>query len=282
MIETVYFGVIACLTLVALTNWRWGIYLALFVDVARDPIRKLSDSQSVWMTVGGVLVWGGVFLGALLHDGPQLRSIFQRYPKLATGLQCLVLGLIPGTLLSLVLYNGGYKLALIGLVSYLAPFVGIAVGFLVPITEKDVYRIMRFYTLINAVALIGTIAEYRGIEHRVLGGMDMEWLRYQHGFTVNLIAGIYRSPDIMGLHAAHVVVFAMCLALKSREGGKVGWSAIALWGLVSLLLSGRRKMLGIPLVFVAGYLAIGMLRGSRAAGRLASMLALLATAGVVS
>jgi hypothetical protein len=42
-----------------------------------------------------------------------------------------------------------------------------------------------------------------------------------------------------------------------------GQGGVALWALFCVLLSGRRKMIGIPLVFGAAYLLLGKLRGVR-------------------
>ncbi|MCA9029502.1 MAG: hypothetical protein KDA66_01770 [Planctomycetaceae bacterium] len=281
MIEIAFFGVIALFTFIAISNWRVGLYLAIFADVMRDPVRKLSESQSVLLTVVGAVVWGGVLLGALNAEGKEMWAIFRRYRKFATALNCMILSLIPGAILSMILYDGGYKLVVIGLISYLGPLIGIAVGFLLPVKEQDIYRVFRFYALINAVALIGTAVEASGYTHRVLGGIEMDWLRQHEGLNVVLRAGVYRSPDIMGLHAAHVIVFSMMLGLKSRGPERMGWVAMIFWGLMCVLWSGRRKMVGIPLVFLASYLGIGMLRGSQNASRLATLAILLALGGTV-
>ncbi len=58
------------------------------------------------------------------------------------------------------LYRGGWKLAVIGSASYLAPLVGIAAGYFLATSEDAVYRVMKVYTLLNAVMLIGVPLEY--------------------------------------------------------------------------------------------------------------------------
>ena len=281
MIELVFFGLVGMLTLVAIVNWRLGIYLAILIDVIRDPIRKISDSHSVLITVVGTLVWIGVLMGAFNSDGREIWSLLRRYRRMGTALTCLVFALVPGAALSMVLYTGGYKLVAIGLISYLGPMVGIAVGFLVPVSEKDIYRLFRFYAITNGIALVGTWLEVSGVDHAVLGGIEMDWERHRHGYVVQLIAGIYRSPDIMGLHAAHMIVFSMMLGLRARGPERLGWIAMILWGLRCVLWSGRRKMIGIPLVFLATYFGLGIWRGSREASRLATLGVLLAIGGTV-
>jgi hypothetical protein len=260
MIEGVWYVLVAVCCVIALSNWRVGIYLGVLLDCLRDPARKLADDQTVLITLTGVAVWGAVILRAYQEQQGELRMIFSRYPRLRTMRSCLVLAMIPAAALSVLLYPGGWLLAAIGAASYAGPFIGIGLGYLVPRSEKDVYRLFRFYTVLNSVMLVGVPVEYLKYDLPGLGGIDIVWIRYQADYIVELISGFYRSPDIMGLHAAHVVMFSMLLALRSRTVSRFGWTGTALWAAFCLLVSGRRKMIGIPLVFIAVYLFLSMRR----------------------
>lgn len=261
--ELLYFGLVGLSFLVALSNWRVGVYACLVLDVLRDPIRKLSEGHSVWITVAIGLVWFGVFIGALGENRQYLQHALRQYWRMRKAFQLVVLALLPGAILSVLLYPGGYKLAIIGSVSYLAPFLGIAIGFSFAKSERQVIRLLQFYSVLNSVALIGTVLEYSGSDLAILGGIDMVWIRYHGTMQVQMISGIYRSPDIMGLHAAHVTMFAATIGMHSKGLGKLTWGGLAAWGALCLLLGGRRKMIAMPLVFVATYLLVGMWRGSQ-------------------
>lgn len=275
--------------LVAIVDWRWGLYLCLVLDVLRDPARKLSDSQSVWMTVAAASVWGGVFLGVLRSESGELLSLFGRYPKMRASVVYLIAAMVPAALLACVLYPSGYLLAIVGGVSYLAPLLGIGIGFVLPREDRSIYRLLAFYTVFNAVMLSGTLLEFAGLEWRVLGGVrtlageQMDWIRVWNGMKVQLIAGFYRSPDISALHAAHVVVFSAMLAMNPRSRFRSGWVGIAAWAGFCLLLAGRRKMMAIPLIFMAVFLLLCWLRGGQSRGQLRGFItvALLLFVGVV-
>lgn len=259
--------------LVALGNWRAGIYAGLLLDCLRDPVRKLVEDQSVLITIGGAAVWGAMLLRMLIDHQSEIGTLLRRYPAMRSMIAFLLLAVIPGAMLSCLLYPGGWKLAVIGSASYLAPLVGIAAGYFLATSEDQVYRLLKGYALINSIALIGVPLEYFDFDIPALGGIQTEWVRYREGYTVDLIAGFYRSPDIMGLHAAHVVMFSSLLFLRSRSATKFGWAGAVLWAGTCMLLSGRRKMVGIPLVFLAAYIGIARIRGLQHIDRLVVLVA---------
>lgn len=280
--EDFWYALVIAGCLVAIGNWRAGIYAGLILDCLRDPVRKLVDDQTVLITISGAAVWGAVLVRMLIDHHADIGTFLQRYRPVRPMIVFLLMAVIPGAILSTVLYAGGWKLAAIGSASYLAPMVGIAAGYFLATSEKEVYRVLRFYALINSIMLIGVPLEYLDYNIPGLGGIQMDWVRYRDGYTVDLIAGFYRSPDIMGLHAAHVVMFSALLFMRSKSPIKGGWIGLVLWASICMLLSGRRKMVGIPFVFLATYIFIAWLRGLRQINKLLAMIATvsLAAAGI--
>ncbi len=260
-----YFGILLASGF-ALLNWQKGIYAALLIDVLRDPIRKLDPSESIGITLSGSVVWGAVVLGSWLKNGKQLPYILRAYPGLRQMNWMIVGALVPGGLLSILLYNSGWLLSLIGAFSYLAPLAGLYVGVFYLRDEAALRRLLMFFVIVNSIALFFTFAEWQGYNWQILGGLKgMVWLRYRTGYTVALISGVYRSPDIMGLHAAYVVMFALYSAVHPKTRFPVGWYGFAVMAGTCLLLCGRRKMIGIPLVFICAWLFFHWLfsRGNR-------------------
>jgi hypothetical protein len=256
----------------ALVDWRIGIYAAVFIDLIRDPFRKLIDDQPVAVTVSGCAVWGIVLIRVMISEQNELKRLWRAYSGFRMAILCLTMAIVPAAMLSLVLYRNGYLLAAIGLASYVTPLFGIAAGFAFARRPDDIPRLFRFYAVVNAIALISVPIEYLGIPSPVLGGIKHDWIRYFGAETIKLISGIYRSPDIMGLHAAHVFIFSLMLASQSRVLGRASWGAIAIWALVCLVLCGRRKMIGMPLVFVSGYVVLLALRKISPLGRVLTWL----------
>lgn len=275
--DEIFYITVCALAIICFANWRIGIYICLVVDVVRDPIRKLAPGNSVLVTLIGAILWLAMFLGALAQQQGQMFSAFRRYATLRRSVTLLVMALIPGALISLLMYRGGYQLVIIGSASYLGPLVGIGIGYLFPRTPRDITRLLVFYCILNALALLSVLVEFAGVESPVLGGINYNWIRYHGTTTVELISGIYRSPDIMGLHAAHVVAFGLILSFVTLGLRRIWWTFMAMHGGTALILSGRRKMLAIPLVFIAAYVLLSMWRGSRSASKKLISVVMIAT-----
>jgi hypothetical protein len=262
LLTNVYFILLGVACLIALADWRRAVYAAILLDFLRDPVRKLDPNEPVLVTVSVLAVWGVITVSAWNQSQPVIREFLADNPRLFTAFRLLVFAILPGIAVSLAFYAEGYKLVALGTVSYLAPSAGVLLGVLFAAQPAEITRLLRFYCVVNGIALLGVIAEYYNFGIPALGGMrGMNWIRYSGDQTVNLIAGFYRSPDIMGLHAAQVVMFSLVLTGQARQGVSIGWLALAFFAGVCLLLSGRRKTLGMPLVFVAAFGVLCYLRG---------------------
>jgi hypothetical protein len=267
-VEMAFYAVAGLCCLIAIGDWRQGVYAGILLDVLRDPVRKLSADQSVAITLAGAAVWAFVAWRAWDSEGMRLKALVRSHAQIRTILTCLVFALVPAAALSCVFYPRGYLLAAVGLLSYVGPVIGIGMGYLFARSDRDIYRLLTFYVIINTIILVGVPLEYLKYDFPGLGGVQHEWLRYRQGYTVDLIAGFYRSPDIMGLHAAHVVMFSAILWLQKRSGRNTAWIIPAVWAAFCVLLSGRRKMIGIPLVFFTSYIGLCIWRQSRHGKRL--------------
>jgi hypothetical protein len=278
MNDNLYYLAIVFCAVISLGNWRAGLYLCLIFDVLRDPVRKTSPGSSVAITIAGASLWMAVAAGAYAARGEGMLRVARQYPRIWSAFLILLLGMAPAAIMSVVLYPGGYRLAAVGFVSYTAPFLGMALGYLFLTKPAEVLKLMGFYCLVNGIALSGTLFEFFGYDVPALGGIKMTWLRYETGYTVKLICGFYRSPDVMGLHAAFVAMFGVILALTSRSRVRWLWFSFTIWAATCLILSGRRKMIAMLLVFVAVYVWL-KLRQTGASALLGMLAALLAVGG---
>ncbi|MCD0462997.1 hypothetical protein [Roseiconus lacunae] len=252
MIPIAYLGCLGIACLVALTDWRRAIYWAIALDFLRDPVRKLTPDEPVLITVSVLGLWAIITAAAWSQSHQEISRAMREHSKIMYAFRLLLIAIIPGCVLSLVMYPGGYKMMILGVVSYLAPFAGIVLGYLISLRPKELGKIFQFYCIVNGIALVSVIGEYCQLGWPGFGGMrGMHWIRYSDGEIVQLIAGWYRSPDIMGLHAAQVVMFSLTLALHQQKHKSPFWILLAIFGCLCLLLSGRRKMLGMPLVYAA-------------------------------
>ena len=260
MLEPVYYTILGVAFIWSLINWRHGLYLCLIFDVVRDPVRKLTEEHLVYITVAAATLWLAVFIGASRVLGNRLFSPVRMLPPLRNAINLLLVGLAPAAMVSVVSYDGGWKVGLIGFASYTLPIMGAVVGFHVSRRSESIWRLLSFYCAVNALMLVGTIFEFLKLDLPALGGINMVWIRYESGYIVDLISGYYRSPDVMGLHAANMTMFSSLLSIQPRTRHKWLWIGLVLWGTVCLVLSGRRKMIGMLLVFAAVYLSLRIQR----------------------
>ena len=277
--EAIWYSFIAMACLIALADWRRGIYVGILVDVLRDPVRKLIPGQPVVITLSGAVVWLVIVVAAILARRSDMRTMFRNYPNLRTALHLLVIALLPAFGVSAISYYRGWLMATIGAASYVIPVMGIIAGFALCEKEEHITRILRFYIFVNALMLLSVPLEYMKVDIPALGGIDATWIRYRPGVIVNLMCGWYRSPDIMGLHAAHVIMFSMLLAVRKASYARGVWVISAIWAAFCVLVSGRRKMIGIPLIFAAVFLLLGMSYRVARVNRFAGLSLLAATLG---
>jgi hypothetical protein len=274
-------GLVAVAVLVAFRNWRWGIALGFLIGIVQDPIRKLTPATPGLMAVSSAPVWIAVILSGLAAR-PRSVVRFQRaFPHIATWMLLLTISLIPATLQVFKLGPVVWQLALIGLYGYLCPLGAILIGAFVVRSARDLRRLMLFYLIVTGIFLVGVLLEYQGsFSHwRTLGtwALGANWDRYGRGYALGLMTGFYRSPDVMAWHAATVVILSLTLALQGRRARAVPLLGLAVLGAICLVLGGRRKMIMMPVIWLAVML-LNLVRQ----GRLTRVLALAGAAALSS
>ncbi|MBS0201596.1 MAG: hypothetical protein JSS49_01765 [Planctomycetes bacterium] len=245
----------------ALGSWRIALFACVILDIARDVVRKSVPGYPVIPTVIVGVVWAFALLGAASSERRELNRISSRYPTFVMSMQTMVAAVFPGALIALIRYENGWMLCAIGGISYLAPFIGVVLGYLWPRRSSDVLRWLSLYVVLNSIVLSGAFLEAYDIDVPGLGGMKMDWIRNFGEDTVKLISGFYRSPDVMGLHAAHVIMFSVIIASQPSTRWKWFWIMAACWASGSLLLCGRRKMIVMPVLFFGTFVVLHWMSG---------------------
>lgn len=241
---------------------------AIVIDFLRDPVRKLTPNNPVWITLTAIVVWGCVVLGTSREKGGIWSRPLRLMPRLNATITSIILAVIPGSLLSIGLYEGGYKLIALGGVSYLAPFAGIFVGIHLIKDETGLINLMKVYVIVNGLAMAGVFSEFLGYLIPGTGGLGgEEFFRSMGEGQFLMIVGFHRSPDIMALHAANVVMFSIILLLGERDLFKNSWGPFVVIGLLALFLGGRRKMLLMPLLFWLTYIVLDFTQSQKSLKR---------------
>ena len=273
--QEVFLVAIAIGCVVAISDWRKGLLVAIVLDCVRDPVRKLTPDEPTVLTYIVCLVWGSAFLNLFLSGDRGLQFVRWRFPWLEKACTIFLIGLIPGAIISIASYQNGFVLAGLGGASYGAPLLGIALGVALAATPQYFEKLLKLYVIVNSVALVGSVAEWADWGWPAMGGLEgFEWIRHMPGVIVRLISGFFRSPDIAGFHAANaMMVSAMLLLPRTASTYGIrrinpGWVVTLIWCAVPLILCGRRKMLIMPIVFLVAYLLYMQIMAKRKMGHI--------------
>jgi len=275
-----FIGLIAAGTLAAWRNWRWGVYAAILVGLLQDPVRKMLPGTPASLTLATVPIWLGVAAHILMHRRAVLSRFLAGFPVLAGHLSRFALYLIVPAYLSLTYGRGTWQITLLGVFVYGAGFGLALAGWAGWRDARQIDQFLGFYALGTGIMLLGGILEFLGWGPRsVLIGadaLDHVWVTHRTGEAVYMLAGFFRSPDVMGWHAVTVFMFAFILAMRSRGKIRILWIGMVLWGLLGIWVCGRRKMIAMLPFFLGSYLLLVFrVRGAR---RVLSMVAITAVA----
>ena len=277
-----FFIAISCF--VAINNYRRGLYLLIAVGAIQDPIRKMIPGVPSYLVLATAPVLIAMAL-KVFHEVPSAWSTFSViYPRLAFGIKVFMLSLIPGAVISASYGRGTWMVTLIGLFSYSCVILGLLVGYRYIRDFAEFHRIISAYCIVTAIMLIGGPLQYLNLFPKIpiIGTkvLDFAWIRYTGNWYIVMIAGFYRSPDVMGWHASLLTMLSIMMALIKMKKivKRYFWLAMAIWGAVNLFICGRRKMVYMLPIFLAvlGWVLLKRWKG----GRLATVLAVVLVLGL--
>jgi hypothetical protein len=249
-----------CLT--SLHDWRKGLWLCVVVALLQDPLRKVIPGTPVYLTVSFVPVYFCMFLG-LPEQRAVLREFQSDFPRLKVPIVLLSIALFFSFAQTLTYGMRALPLACLGLFSYVACFPAVLLGYKFLRGDWNALdRLLVGFVLLTSIMLIGVPLERYEFQFSLpwLGTIAMKkaWYRWyaaptsEFGGYVRMISGFYRSPEIMGWHAMTMVLFSIYLMVR-RNNWILLWGLTATWGMYGVLLSGRRKMFLMILVFMASF-----------------------------
>jgi hypothetical protein len=252
-------GIVA-IAVIALCLWRWdfGLYSIVVWDVIRDPVRKLLPGEILPVSGLGGVLWLSVLAGYFISKRSASKSlaVFQLPRTLIWNFRLLGLYLVLGTAVGSVRFVP-LNVLLLGMASALAPVPGFFVGRALASSGPLVYRLLALSCLLNSVAISSAFLDLAGMRTSILGGIQMEWYRMREGYSIPLPSGIFRSPDVLGVHVAHAFAFACILSgITQLRLLRRLWQLLLIWAGVVLVFAARRKMVGFCGVFLCSYIAL--------------------------
>jgi hypothetical protein len=251
---TLLFGAILLASMaVALSNWRHGWLAAVLCGILQDPVRKLTPGTPAVLTMSIVAVYAVILFAALGALQRNRIDFAHRFPNLYSTIALFLVMLSFAAMNGLATFGlSNWKVPALSMLIYLLPVPAVLLGYSWLTREEQLIRFFELYAVVTSVAMIGTLLEYFWVRSPVLGMVAMPWgyIRHLPGIEIRVLSGIYRAPDIMGWHAAMLTAIGITLAVRARVLTRAWpWIAIAAWGFLNCIISGRRKALYMVLIF---------------------------------
>lgn len=265
--------------LFGLFDWRRGLLLCLVVGFLQDPLRKITPGRPVAFVVLVGVVFVGCALGFLLRRGAAgLRDFFAWHPGLRAPI-ALFAFVVALQSVATVLRTGNPILAGIGVLSYASPLVALVLGHSFARTARDIGRWQKVY-LAGALAVGATLLlAFQGVRSPLFESIGSD-LVYGRGGGIRMVSGLMRSSELAAWHVSTAACLVVIWAIAHRKA-RTTWigSALTLVLLLAVIVTGRRKTLGMILIFLV-VLSFLLSRWRRGATKLARVLfALGLTAG---
>jgi hypothetical protein len=249
-VNLVALALLAAAVLLALYDWRRGLYGLIVIGFLQDPLRKLIPGQSVVYTVMVVAAFLGVALGAI-RAGEMARfgELFRWFPRLRAPFAIFTFIVLAQSFVTLF-RTGNWILAGLGVLSYLGPVAAIVVGQRAFASVEATLRWHRFYALAT-LAVAGTVfAQFAGYRPAVLRSIGLETV-YGIGGRIEMMCGAMRSSEIAAWHLGVGASLMLAFAVGARaRRARVFTIASILLLLVAVFLAGRRKMLAEFVLYV--------------------------------
>lgn len=246
---------VACL--LALANWRWGVLAAIAVSFLQDPLRKVIPGAPAYLVLAASPVWLCALLSAARVRQLPVRRFLDQFPRFGWWARIFAAYLVLPAAISATYGRNSWMITLLGAFVYGAMFLMLVAGWRFPLRNVGPGQLLAFYAVVASLMLLGGPLEALGHSagNPFLGteALGHVWLTHRTGEAVYMRAGFFRSPDVMGWHAALTFMVAVILAFRARGAQRWFWVAVAVLAILNVWLCGRRKMFSMILVFLGGY-----------------------------
>lgn len=254
-IAPLFLAILGCFSLYALGSSRANLLMILGIGFSQDMVRKLTPGEPIFYIITVGILFGAVLLGLWARQGfgRSLAPFTSWTQTIVNPLIAFVLLLAVQLLYSLVAY-GNIFVGLIGLTTYLAPFIAVIVGYALVDSIDAIRRFMWIYVFIGCSVALSVGFSFMGYELSILKEVGLGVKIYDQGTVLKSHAGIMRTGEIAAWHISTTACLFVALAMSAKRSGNFYWVAtVVVLLMVAVALTGRRKMLMLASLFVLLY-----------------------------
>jgi len=246
-------------------NWRYGLLVMVAIGFLQDPIRKITPNQPSTM-VGLALVAFALCSMVLLDRRGKfdLPAMLWTTPQLGDWLP-IFYALIALQSVNSLLRFGDPVLTVIGAAFYIAPLVGLWVGYHVGCNQQLLRQLIQVYVAFCAIFAFTVFLDFRGVATPLFEEVGLGIQITLEGYSAPGASGLWRTSEIASWHLAAGACLAASLGLSSREStSQIGFLLLAAGFTFVSIFTGRRKAQALVMIFAAIYMLLFSRRASAA------------------
>jgi hypothetical protein len=254
-------AMVALFTILVITlldgDWRTGLVVTLMIGFLQDPLRKITPNQP--SQLNGLVLIGFVLCTLVLLDRKRnfsLRTMFWTVPQMDDWVS-MYFALIAVQAVNSFARFGAPVLTGIGIAFYVAPALGMWVGFQVGMNLSLLRRLLNVYLIGSAVMALSVFLSFQGFDHPLLKEVGEGILITFEGYSAQGASGFWRTSEIASWHLAAASCIAASMGAASRKSGTQ--TVLLLMSLAFAFLTimtGRRKALVLVLAFAAIFILL--------------------------
>lgn len=255
------------------TNWRLGVFFIIATGFLQDPFRKLVPGEPVALSavVGLVMLFVWIIGLGQFRGQEKVMSIARHYPSLIRAFVLYGALVSFQALITLVNY-GSLPFAGLGMIAYLGPLPAVWVGWWFCRTERD-FRQLALICALCGLMVAGSVAlSWLGAEWSVLkqiGPVEDILVFYGADGVITMHTGFLRAPEITAWHLGAATCAVIVLASVRPSGLLWLVGLLLLAALVAaIFLTGRRKALGLIVLFVSFFFVLLQFSRNRELGKI--------------
>jgi hypothetical protein len=232
-------------------GWRGALLYTVAVGFLQDPIRKIAE---------GSTYYGGLAFACFLITFIALKNVnrywyatylFWTNQKLITLLPIFYY-LIGFQALNSFARIGDIRLSIIGMLFYTLPLLALWVGFHLGKNQQLLREFLTVYVVFCSLCAISVLLDAQGVQNPLFNevgkGLDITGIGEGN-------SGLWRTSEIAGWHLAAGACFSFILGMTSKNSfNQNTWFFLTIGLTFLTTTTGRRKALGIVIVFIALFL----------------------------